>query len=237
MNEELKKLITPAKIININNQLGYKTFYDAARGLNVNIGVVRSSDMNAGTYNDIEFIMYERYGLWSIEYYAITADPSLETLKSLPNSTGAAIIREGQWSCWTLGYHKNDKTHRALVQTSPIEVIRDFDKDSILDADYILDDRTKVDSVHSLKTATGWIRKGYWQGNLVQVIDYGLFGINNHRASKYKLINWIGLNSQGCMVHLDYNRYMNSFIPLIEESARTYGDKFTITVYTEKRFK
>ena len=38
------------------------------------------------------------------------------------------------------------------------------------------------------------------------------------------------------MVHNDYKRYMELFIPTLKKSALTYGDEFTITVYTEEQF-
>ena len=92
-------------------------------------------------FDDIEFVMYQvKDLLWNIDYYSVTADPSRETLLTLPNKLGAAIIVPGQYKqCWKLGFHNGKSDHPALVQIRPINVIRDFNKDTKLDADIITD--------------------------------------------------------------------------------------------------
>ena len=237
MNIELKNKILPETIIALNNKLGYKTFYDTRRGLNINIGVVRADDKNSGTFNDIEFIMYERNGKWNINYYSVTTDPSRETLLSLPNKLGAAIIVPNQYEkCWKLDYHKGKSDHPALVQIRPISVIRDFNKDTTLDYDIIDNKQDYIFNTSYLGSESITYVVSKATNKTVQIINTGLFGINNHRASKYSILNWIGAYSQGCIVHNDYNKYMNSFIPTLEESSKIYGKEFTITVYIEQQF-
>jgi hypothetical protein len=66
--------------------------------------------------------------------------------------------------------------------------------------------------------------------------DTGLFGINCHRASRWKILNNVGLYSAGCIVHQDINRYYSEFIP----SIKKYGNnnkKFNYTLLTENDFK
>ena len=241
MNIELRNKINPESIIALNTKLGYKTFYDGAInpiGYNLNIGVVRAKDRNSGTFNDIEFIMYQNNGLWNILYYSITADPSRETLINLPNKLGAAIVVPGQYEkSWKLDFHKGKKDHPALVQVKPISVIRDFNKDNMLDFDLLTGDKYIFNTEYTMSdgsSITYVVEKS--TGKTVQIINKGLFGINNHRASRYQTLNWIGAYSQGCMVHNDYNRYMDSFIKIITNSALRYGLYFTITIYTEEQF-
>ena len=238
MNIELKNKITSENILALNKKLGYDTFYNTKGGINVNIGVVRSKNRDSGTFDDIEFVMYQvKDLLWNIDYYSVTADPSRETLLTLPNKFGAAIIVPGQYKqCWKLGFHNGKSDHPALVQIRPINVIRDFNKDTKLDADIITDKNKYIFNTTTTQfgSITYVVEKS--TNKTVQIINKGLFGINNHRASKYQLLTWIGAYSQGCMVHNDYKRYMELFIPTLKKSASTYGDEFTITVYTEEQF-
>ena len=62
--------------------------------------------------------------------------------------------------------------------------------------------------------------------------DYGIFGINIHRASKYHILLKIGAYSAGCQVHNDYKRYLH-FLSLCDESAKIWGDSFTYTLLHE----
>lgn len=56
--------------------------------------------------------------------------------------------------------------------------------------------------------------------------DYGMFGINCHRASAYKVQDHIGLYSAGCQVFKDVNLFNKEFIPLctkaIGKGKQTY---------------
>ena len=64
-------------------------------------------------------------------------------------------------------------------------------------------------------------------------VDEGLFGINNHRASKWGITKFIGAYGAGCQVHSDCTKYDNEFIPLIERSVQ-YGNRhFSYTLITE----
>jgi hypothetical protein len=66
-------------------------------------------------------------------------------------------------------------------------------------------------------------------------IDEGMFGINIHRSNpnRESLINekW----SAGCQVFANPEDFA-TFLLIIDESARRYGDKFTYTLITEDDF-
>ena len=61
-------------------------------------------------------------GMWQ----ATTEPGRYWTLRPM-NSKGAARIAFGQWKCWTVGIH--NESHEALVQTAPLMVWRDKNKD------------------------------------------------------------------------------------------------------------
>ena len=50
------------------------------------------------------------------------------------------------------------------------------------------------------------------------IYDYGMFGINCHRASAYKVQDQIGLYSAGCQVLKDVNLFNKEFLPLCEKA-------------------
>jgi hypothetical protein len=68
-------------------------------------------------------------------------------------------------------------------------------------------------------------------------IDFGLFGINMHRASNYGVTPSIGLYSAGCQVHADVDRYNNKFIPLVEASVAEGNKLFSYTLILEDWMK
>lgn len=82
----------------------------------------------------------------------------------------------------------------------------------------------------------------YRDNNKNDILDYnvptetGMFGINNHRQSKWKLINWIGLNSAGCQVHFNYKVYTDVFLYLIDEAIKEGTDLFTYTLISEETY-
>ena len=63
-------------------------------------------------------------------------------------------------------------------------------------------------------------------------IDNGVFGINIHKAGSYDNIIINGW-SYGCQVFYR-NIDFNSFMSLVNKSAKIYGDRFTYTLITEE---
>ena len=78
--------------------------------------------------------------------------------------------------------------------------------------------------------------KVYRDNNKNTTLDYdtnteiGLFGINCHRASKWNLKDYIGQNSAGCQVHLDYTKYTEIFLYLINASNEEGYEYFDYTL-------
>jgi hypothetical protein len=104
-------------------------------------------------------------GEWDSEEYTVTTDPGHTYLRNPPHKKGTAILREGQYiGAFKHGVHNNGRkvrakailysmmapflprklkeklaymgrSHRALVQTKPLSVYRDSNKDLSLDMD------------------------------------------------------------------------------------------------------
>lgn len=64
-------------------------------------------------------------------------------------------------------------------------------------------------------------------------IDTGMFGINCHRASKWKIVDTIGLYSAGCQVLKSVKDFENIFLPLIDKSIGEGFKTFTYTLIME----
>ena len=64
-------------------------------------------------------------------------------------------------------------------------------------------------------------------------ITTGMFGINIHRASAYKELENVGVNSAGCQVIQDPNEY-KTLIFLAEQAKVQWGNSFTYTLMEQK---
>jgi len=118
-------------IIRVMTRKGYAVFENDSKALNLNyIGVRDTASVN--TFNDI-FVMFWKYrGQWSSFWRPGTTDPGTYWLDNPMNTHGTAILKEGQYrGAWKLGKHQGKYT--ALVQRKEVTVIRDGNKDGVLD--------------------------------------------------------------------------------------------------------
>lgn len=63
--------------------------------------------------------------------------------------------------------------------------------------------------------------------------EQGMFGINCHRASSWKVVDYIGLYSAGCQVHKDVNRFNNEFMKEVDKAIEQGFKSFTYTLINE----
>jgi len=118
-------------VIKTLNKLNYKVFDNDTKPYNVNIVGIRSADPTPNTFNDWEYVFWKYRGSWECMKFEITTDPGLYYLKNPLSELGTAILKPGQWrGMWQLGKHKG--LYPALVQVSPVTVIRDFDRNNYL---------------------------------------------------------------------------------------------------------
>ena len=225
------------KIAKRNN---WVIFDSLERPLDLNIWVIRGNDRNAGTFDDTMVVFWRTdFTNWKFEYFKVTADPSEISLMNNKNELGVAIIKQGQHrGAWALGLHKGQ--YEALVQIDNITVIRDFNENNFLDipdCDNLMDWKNVPPySIKSYKKFNRLVTE-YLKNDIVQYrTEVGKdMGINCHRASAWKLLERVGLYSEGCVVHYDPTRYKEVFIPLIKESIKHWGNRFSFIMCHEEQ--
>jgi hypothetical protein len=112
------------------NSKGYKVFTEPYK---LNIVGVRSDITKANSFDDKIFVFYEnKYGDWEGKSFPATTDAGTYWLQNPMNSQGTALLKEGQYpNSHKLGLHRGQ--YKALVQQSPVTVIRDYDRNAVLD--------------------------------------------------------------------------------------------------------
>lgn len=107
-------------------------FYTGKYDLNL-VGV-RNSNRQSGTMDDTFIVAYNDGNGPKMAVFPITTDPSPRYLEKPINPKGTAILAPGHYPrMWQPGLHRGK--YRALVQRGPCTVIRDANRDRILDFD------------------------------------------------------------------------------------------------------
>ena len=117
-------------IIKSAESLGY-TIDKRPNKLNI-IGVRNSTATSQDKFDDlIAYFTYDNNGKLIGRVVSGTTDPSTYFLKSPMNLKGAAILKSGQYKdTYQLGLHRGK--YEALVQRKPVTVIRDADRNSLI---------------------------------------------------------------------------------------------------------
>jgi hypothetical protein len=99
-----------------------------------NIVGVRASVGSTNSFDD-EMHLFRRTGTgWEHHSYPITADPGTYYLKTPMNGVSTAAVVPGQYpDAYKFGLHKGQ--YEALVQTGPLNVYRDGNRDAKFDYD------------------------------------------------------------------------------------------------------
>lgn len=98
----------------------------------LNIVGVRSASNVPNAFDDILFVFFMEGSQWRCQHFQITTDPGLPFLQRPINKSGTAILKPSQYvDAYGIGLHRG--LYQALVQTRPVTVIRDFDRDNRLD--------------------------------------------------------------------------------------------------------
>ncbi len=163
--------ITLDRIYNALKRKGYMIFEQDDKPFNLNIVGIRNEAGKPNSFDDWVALMWKYKGVWNHIVFEATTDPGLYWLEHPKNPLGTAILKEGQYrGSHAIGLHKG---YKALQQVGKLTVIRDYNKDGVIDY------------------STG---KEYTSSN---------FGINIHRAvynGKSLAVNkW----SAGCQVLAD----------------------------------
>ena len=199
----LMELLTPENIKSYFSAKDYKFFDTPDKRLNLNIIGVRRDNQGSNTFDDFLLVMYREEELMINHRWQATTDPGKYWLMNPMNPKGTAVLVPGQYrSTWQLGKHQNN--YEALVQSKPVKVWRDNDKDEVIDYE-----------------------------NITTMIDEGYFGINIHRSNPYTESYVVNKWSAGCQVFKKVEDF-KTFMKLCRDSSKLYGPKFTYTLIDEK---
>lgn len=183
--------------IDTAEKLNFSIFTNDAKPYNLNLWFVRNPDRLANSFNDKLYVFWNHIG-WNIRTFNVTMDPGSIVRLKPSNPLGVAIVKAPQQPArmWSIGLHQGK--YEALVQKSPVTVVRDFNKDKVLDLNY--PDLKNCDFKVS-RAFDGSEVIEYFKGpKLIWRENTGLFGINCHRANingqSINVDNW----SEGCQV-------------------------------------
>ncbi len=110
---------------------GYRIFRNET-GFDLNIVGIRTKELQANRFDDFLTIFYRIHGEWLFNVFKCTTDPGAYWLKNPMSGKGTAILKEGQYrNAYRVGKHRGQ--YEALVQNSPLTVIRDVTRDKKLD--------------------------------------------------------------------------------------------------------
>jgi hypothetical protein len=118
------------KLVKILKRLKF-VVYD--KPYQLNIFGIRSAHTNSNQFDDELHVCFRDIKLkWRHVHYAITTDPGTYWLLNPLQVLGTAILKAGQYvNAYRIGLHKGQ--YKALVQNKPVTVIRDYDRNAVLD--------------------------------------------------------------------------------------------------------
>lgn len=126
----MEKNVKIQAVVRTLKSLNYKIF---TRPFELNIVGYRSKSTIPNLFDDkIVVFWYDKNGKIDGRIYAATTDPGTFWLKNPMTPQGTAILKAGQYiDTYALDLHKGD--YLALTQKKPVTVIRDYDRNAVLD--------------------------------------------------------------------------------------------------------
>jgi hypothetical protein len=126
-------LITDITVNNLVKILENKGFIIKRKGAYaLNLVGIRTEDPTPNLFNDFFCIFYKTETDVHFHVFPCTTDPGLYYLKEPVNIDGTAILKTGQYiDTFQLGKHR--KKYKALVQSKPVLVYRDNNRDENFD--------------------------------------------------------------------------------------------------------
>ncbi len=119
-----------AAIINV---LRFKTYETYSRPFELNIVGIRADTTIPNRFDDEIHVFFKNNANQWIHYiFPATTDPGTYWLKNPMHSQGTAILMQGQYKgAYQIGLHRGK--YYALVQRKPVTVLRDYDRNAVLD--------------------------------------------------------------------------------------------------------
>lgn len=122
--------VKPDIINDLINYLNGKRYVLNKQPFEVNIVGLRSDSTASNRFDDKLILFYFDGATWRGFEYPITTDPGTYWLKKPMNVDGTAILKTGQYQ-YKIGLHQGK--YKALVQRGKVTVLRDYDRNAILD--------------------------------------------------------------------------------------------------------
>lgn len=99
----------------------------------LNIIGIRNSETTSDKFDDQLYVIFkDDKNKWVKAVYTITTDPGTYWLNHPLQVDGTAILKQGQYvNAYRIGLHKGQ--YKALVQSKPVTVLRDYDRNAVLD--------------------------------------------------------------------------------------------------------
>jgi hypothetical protein len=118
------------KIKAIMRHSGFRIF---SRPFELNIVGLRSKSTIPNRFDDEIHVFYKVSPLnWHYHVFKATTDPGTYWLRQPMQPQGTAILAQGQYmDAYQLGLHRGK--YLALVQRKPVRLIRDYNRDAVLD--------------------------------------------------------------------------------------------------------
>ncbi len=160
----------------------------------LNIVGLRSKNVNSNSFDDEIHVFYIESGeKWNYHVFPVTTDPGTFWLNNPSYPQGTAILAQGQHlDAYALGFHRGN--YEALVQVKPVTVIRDYDRDALLD----FNNGTKQTGMFGIN-----IHRAKSSGETTYIDKYSA------GCQVFKNANDFNLFMQMCRLHA--NLYGNSF--------------------------
>ena len=118
------------KLIRLLERSGFKIY---RKPFQLNLIGVRSATTVSDKFDDSLYVIFKNaQNKWVKAKYSITTDPGTYWLEHPSQVDGTAILKQGQYeNAYRIGLHKGQ--YKALVQVKPVTVIRDYDRNALLD--------------------------------------------------------------------------------------------------------
>ncbi len=99
----------------------------------VNIVGLRSNQTTANRFDDEIHVFFKTDSKnWQQHIFKATTDPGTYWLQNPSSPQGTAILAQGQYkNAYQIGMHQGK--YKALVQRAPVTVMRDYDRNALLD--------------------------------------------------------------------------------------------------------
>ena len=117
-------------IINLFSEKSYEIYQ---RPYELTILGIRSESTVPNRFDDQVHVLFKNTTKQWIHYvFPATTDPGTYWLQNPSSPQGTAILKQGQYkAAYQIGLHKGK--YYALIQSKPVTVLRDYDRNAILD--------------------------------------------------------------------------------------------------------